>query len=301
MSGLYNPAPLVFHIMAKPSGAQCNLDCAYCFFLKKEGLYPGSNFRMSDTVMEEYIRQTIEGHRVPQITIAWQGGEPTLMRLDFFRHAVEVQKRYRKPGIHIENTLQTNGTLLDDEWCRFFHDNNFLIGLSMDGPRELHDFYRRDKAGQGTFDRVIRAARLLQKHHVEFNILCAVSSRNVDHPLKVYRFFRDELGTPYIQFLPIVERENENGFQEGDTVTERSVRSDRWGRFLIEIFDEWVRRDVGRMFILNFDWALAGWLGRGGTVCIFGSTCGLSLALEHNGDLYSCDHFVEPKYYLGNI
>lgn len=296
MSRSDGEAPLAFHVMAKPTGARCNLDCAYCFFLKKEGLYPNSSFRMTDTVMEEYIRQTIEGHRVPHVTIAWQGGEPTLMGLDFFRRAVAVQKTYAKPKTRIENTFQTNGILLDDDWCRFFRDNNFLVGLSMDGPEDLHDVYRRDRGGRGTFARVFRAARLLQKHHVEFNILCAVTSTNADYPLEVYRFFRDELSASYIQFIPIVERED-----EGNTVTDRSVRPDQWGWFLTAIFDEWIARDVGRTFVLNFDWALAGWLGRAGTVCVFAPTCGLGVALEHNGDLYSCDHFVEPDHFLGNI
>jgi len=292
---------MAFHIMAKPSGSACNLNCEYCFFLKKERLYPGSNFRMSDEVHEAYIKQLFEAHQVSQVTVAWQGGEPTLMGLDFFRRSIELQKKYRKAGIRIENTFQTNGILLNDAWCRFFHENGFLIGLSMDGPGELHDFYRKDRGGQGTFDRVLKAARLLQEHKVEFNILCTVNRKNADHPLKVYRFFRDELGTRYIQFIPIVERDNESGFQEGNRVTDRSVRPNQWGRFLTEIFDEWVKRDVGRTFVLNFDGALAGWLGRAGTVCIFGPTCGLGMALEHNGDLYSCDHFVEPNYYLGNI
>jgi len=223
------------------------------------------------------------------------------MDLDFFKSSVELQKKYAKPGTWIENTFQTNGILLDNEWCRFFHENNFLIGLSMDGPKDLHDYYRKDKAGHGTFDRVLQAARLLQKHNVEFNILCTINAKNANHPLDVYRFFRDELRAQYIQFIPIVERDNETGFQEGNTVTERSVRPDQWGRFLIEIFDEWVSRDVGQMFVLNFDGALAGWLGIAGTICVFGRTCGLGMALEHNGDLYSCDHFVEPKYFLGNI
>jgi len=293
--------PRAFHIMAKPSGSACNLNCEYCFFLKKERLYPGSNFRMSDKVHEAYIKQLFEAHQVPQVTVAWQGGEPTLMGLDFFRHSMELQKKYAKPGTRIENTFQTNGVLLSDEWCRFFHENNYLIGLSMDGPKELHDFYRKDKGGHGTLDRVVRAARLLQKHKVEFNILCTVNRKNANRPLEVYRFFRDELGVHYIQFIPIVERDNESGFQEGNEVTDRSVRPNQWGRFLIEIFDEWVRRDVGQTFVLNFDGALAGWLGRAGTVCIFGPTCGLGMALEHNGDLYSCDHFVEPNYFLGNI
>lgn len=293
--------PRAFHVMAKPSGSACNLQCDYCFFLKKEKLYPKSNFRMSDEVHEAYIKQLLSAHQVPQITVAWQGGEPTLMGLDFFRRSLELQKKHQKPGTRIENTFQTNGVLLNDDWCRFFHDNSFLVGLSMDGPQELHDHYRKDRGGQGTFDRVVKAARLLQEHYVEFNILCTVNINNADHPLRVYRFFRDELLAQYIQFIPVVERDNESGFQEGSKVTDRSVRPAQWGRFLIEIFDEWLKRDVGRTFVLNFDGALAGWLGLAGTVCIFGPTCGQGMALEHNGDLYSCDHFVEPNHYLGNI
>jgi uncharacterized protein len=294
-------APKAFHIMAKPSGAACNLSCAYCFFLKKEKLYPDSDFRMSDEVHDAYIRQLFDAHQVPQVTVAWQGGEPTLMGLDFFRRSVQLQQSCARPGTRIENTFQTNGILLDDEWCQFFHENNFLIGLSMDGPKELHDAYRTDRGGRGTHQRVMQAARLLQKHGVEFNILCTVNRNNAERPVDVYRFFRDTLQAQYIQFIPIVERDNETGYQEGSTVTARSVGAERWGRFLIEIFDEWVRRDVGHTFVLNFDGALAGWLGMAGTVCIFGPTCGAGMALEHNGDLYSCDHFVEPKHYLGNI
>jgi uncharacterized protein len=298
---LSNDIPRAFHIMAKPTGSACNLHCDYCFFLNKEKLYPGSNFRMSPEVHEAYIKQLFEAHQVPQVTVAWQGGEPTLMGLDFYRRSVELQKKYQKPGTQIENTFQTNGLLLNDEWCRFFHENKFLIGLSLDGPKELHDTYRKDKGGRGTFERVEPAARLLQKHKVEFNVLCTVNSKNADHPLEVYRYFRDTLDAQYIQLIPIVERDNESGFQEGNKVTDRSVRPDQWAHFLIAIFDEWVKRDVGRTFVLNFDGALAGWLGRAGTVCIFGPTCGQGMALEHNGDLYSCDHFVEPNYYLGNI
>lgn len=294
-------APAAFHVMAKPSGSDCNLNCAYCFFLKKERLYPGSDFRMSDAVHESYIRQLLEAHQTPQVTVAWQGGEPTLMGLEFFHRSMALQKKYQRPGTRIENTFQTNGILLNAQWCRFFHENGFLVGLSLDGPQDLHDVYRLDKGGRGTFDRVLRAARLLQEHGVDFNILCTLNAKNAAHPLKVYRFFRDEVECPYVQFIPVVERANESGFQEGHTVTERSVGPAQFGRFLIEIFDEWVRRDVGRMFVLNFDGALAGWLGQAGTVCIFGPTCGLGMALEHNGDLYSCDHFVEPRYLLGNI
>ncbi len=290
-----------YHVLAKPTGAACNLCCDYCFFLKKERLYPGSTFRMSDEVHEAYIKQLFEAHKISQVTVAWQGGEPTLMGLDFFRRSMELQKKYARPGTQIENTFQTNGILLNDEWCRFFHANKFLIGLSIDGPKELHDTYRKGKGGHGTFEKVVNALRLLQEHKVEFNILCTVNAKNADHPLAVYRFFRDELGAHYIQFIPIVERNNEKGFQEGKTVTDRSVEPARWGRFLIEIFDEWVKRDVGQTFVVNFDGALAGWLGIAGTVCVFGPTCGLGLALEHNGDLYSCDHFVEPNHLLGNI
>ena len=293
--------PPAFHVMAKPTGAACNLNCEYCFFLKKANLYPDSTFHMSDEVHDAYIAQLFASHRTPQVTVAWQGGEPTLMGLDFFRRSVEVQKKLAKPGTVVENTFQTNGILLDEDWCRFFHDNNFLVGLSLDGPKALHCTYRKNKGGQGTFDRVMKAARLLQKHKVEFNILCTVNSKNADYPLEVYRFFRDAAYSPYIQFIPIVERDNETGYQEGNRVTGRSVRSMQYGRFLISIFDEWVKRDVGKMFVLNFDGALAGWLGMAGTVCIFGPTCGLGMALEDNGDLYSCDHFVEPKYFLGNI
>jgi uncharacterized protein len=299
MSG--SEVPQAFHIMAKPTGSACNLNCDYCFFLKKEKLYPGSNFRMSDEVHEAYIRQLLEAHQVPQVTVAWQGGEPTLMGLDFFKRSVELQKKYAKPGTRIENTFQTNGILLNEAWCQFFQKNNFLIGLSLDGPQRLHDMYRKDRGGHGTFERVLNAARLLQQYGVEFNILCTVNSKNANHPLDVYRFFRDNLRTHYIQFIPIVERGNETGYQEGNKVTDRSVQPDQFGRFLIEIFDEWIKKDVGSTFVLNFDGALAGWLGMAGTVCIFGPTCGLGMALEHNGDLYSCDHFVEPDYYVGNI
>ncbi|HWR40756.1 MAG TPA: anaerobic sulfatase maturase [Patescibacteria group bacterium] len=287
--------------MAKPTGADCNLNCAYCFFLKKDKLYPGSTFRMSDEVHDAYIRQLFSAHAGSRVIVAWQGGEPTLMGLGFFKRSVEFQRSVAISGTIIENTFQTNGILLDDEWCRFFYDNNFLVGLSLDGPRELHDIYRKDKGGSGTFERVMKAVRLLQKHRVEFNILCTVNAKNADYPLKVYRFFRDEAKTSYLQFIPIVERDNESGYQEGDRVTARSVRPEPFGRFLIAIFDEWVRNDVGRMFVLNFDGALAGWLGMAGTLCIFSPTCGQGMALEDNGDLYSCDHFVEPDYFLGNI
>jgi uncharacterized protein len=293
-----------FHVMAKPTGAICNLDCAYCFFLSKEQLYPNSTFVMSDDVMESYIRQTIEAHSGPEITIAWQGGEPTLMGRDFFRRAMGVVKRYQKPGTMINNTIQTNGVLLNEEWCTFLRENNFLVGISVDGPRHMHDVYRVDKGGQPTFDKVLKAVRLMQRMNVEFNVLCTINSVNAQHPLEVYRFFRDELGARYIQLIPIVERINDDGrtvFQQGSRVTDRSVASEQYGRFLNAIYDEWVSRDVGEVFIQLFDGILMSWYRGESSLCIFRSTCGDAVALEHNGDLYSCDHFVEPKYLVGNI
>ena len=290
-----------FHVLAKPTGARCNLRCDYCFFLKKERLYPGSAFRMPDDVMDAYIRQTIDGNSASEVSIAWQGGEPTLMGIDFFRRAVEVEKKYARFGLRIENTIQTNGVLLDRQWCAFLRQNDFLVGLSIDGPRPLHDAYRRDKTGNSVFDKVVGAARSMQEHGVEFNILCTVNSANSLKPLEVYRFFRDELKARYLQFIPIVERDNETGRQEGTRLTDRSVRPEQYGRFLIEIFDEWVRRDVGDMFVQFFDGVLAAHLWGGSSLCVLQPTCGRNVALEHNGDLYSCDHFVEPRYLLGNI
>jgi uncharacterized protein len=297
-------APSYFHVLGKPSGATCNLDCTYCFFLSKEKLYPNSRFRMTDELLETYIRQMIESQRAPEVTIAWQGGEPTLMGLDFYRRSIEYEQKYARPGTTIQHTMQTNGILLNDVWCEFFREHDFLIGLSLDGPQKMHDTYRVDKGGAPTFHKVLRAARLLQEHQVEFNILTTVNAANADHPLEVYRFLRDEVGTQFIQFIPIVERINDHGeigFQEGNQVSERSVKPEQWGEFLITIFDEWVRHDVGRVFVQMFDAALASWVGAPPTLCIFSETCGNALALEHNGDLYSCDHFVEPKYLLGNI
>jgi uncharacterized protein len=297
--------PPRIHVLAKPTGAICNLNCSYCFFLNKDRLYPGSHFRMSDAVLETYIRQLIEYHRSPQVTVSWQGGEPTLMGMDFYRRALDYQRRYKKPGMVFENTLQTNGTLLNDEWCEFLKEHNFLIGISIDGPRRLHDFYRRDKQGQPTFDRVMRGLRLLQKHGVEYNILVTVNRINADHPLQVYRFLRDEAGTDWMQFIPSIERLVDGQvtiFQQGNTVSERSVTPSQFGHFLITIFDEWVRHDVGKIFVQTFEAAVRNWLRLPSSgMCVFNTTCGHGLALEHNGDLYACDHFVEPGYLLGNI
>ncbi|MBM3264371.1 MAG: anaerobic sulfatase maturase [candidate division Zixibacteria bacterium] len=294
------PVP-AFHVMMKPRGAICNLDCRYCYFLSKERLYPESRFRMTDEVLDAYTRQYIEAQQVPEVTFAWQGGEPTLMGLDFFRRAVERQQGYKKPDMKVFNTLQTNGTLLDEAWCDFFREHGFLIGLSLDGPRDLHDRYRVDKAGKPTFDVVMRAARLMQERGVEFNILATVHAANAGHPLRVYRFLRDEVKTRFIQFIPIVERDNDTGYQEGERVTTRSVTGREYGRFLIGIFDEWVRRDVGQVYVQIFDVSLAAWAGERPGLCIFMETCGDALAMEHNGDLYSCDHFVEPAHLLGNL
>ena len=296
-----NKTPPAFHIMVKPRGAICNLDCHYCFYLKKENLYPQSSFRMSDEVLESYTRQYIEAQQSPEVVFAWQGGEPTLMGLDFFRKAVVLQEKYKKPGMRIQNALQTNGTLLNDEWCQFFHDHHFLIGISLDGPRELHDAYRVDKGGNPTFDRVMRGVALMKQHKVEFNVLACVNAVTASEPLAVYHFLRDEVGARFMQFIPIVERQNGTGFQEGERVTDRSVSGRAYGRFLNAIFDEWVRRDVAQVYVQIFDVALAAWSGYRPGLCIFEETCGQALAIEHNGDLYSCDHYVEPGYRLGNM
>ena len=296
--------PPRIHVMAKPTGAICNLDCSYCFFLDKEELYPGSKFRMTDELLETYIRQLIAAHKTPKVTVAWQGGEPTLMGLDFFKKAIAYQEKYRKPGMTFENTLQTNGTLLTDEWCEFFKENDYLIGLSLDGPRELHDANRVDKAGRHTFDKVMKGLRLLQKHGVEYNILTTVNRINSQHPLAVYRFLRDEVKTSWMQFIPVVERINTDGktlYQQGTTVSENSVLPAQFGIFLTTIFDEWVRKDVGKVFVQTFEAAVRSWLNLPTGMCFFSPTCGMGVALEHNGDLYSCDHFVEPDYLLGNL
>jgi uncharacterized protein len=297
-------APLAFHLLAKPTGAICNLDCQYCFFLAKEQLYPDSKFRMTDDVLETYIQQILASHQTPEVTIAWQGGEPTLMGLEFFESSIKLVEKHKKPGQKVSHTIQTNGTRLNDDWGRFFKQHNFLVGLSVDGPQHWHDIYRVDKRGRGSFEQVMEGWKTLKKHKVDFNILCTVNAANGNYPLEVYRFFRDELGADFIQFIPIIERVNEDGstlVQSGNQVTARSVKPEQFGQFLNSVFDEWVRRDVGKVFIQHFDAALANWVGVQPGVCIFSKTCGNALALEHNGDLYSCDHFVEPDYKLGNI
>jgi len=290
-----------FHLLAKPTGPICNLDCEYCFFLSKEALYPGDRFRMSDELLEAYLRQFMAANPDGEITVAWQGGEPTLMGVDFFRRAVALAEEHRRPAQQVQHTIQTNGTLLTDEWCELLAEHRFLVGISIDGPPAVHDRYRVDKRGEPTSAKVLAGLQRLRDHDVDVNVLCTVNAANQDHPLEVYRYFRDDLDLQHIQLIPIVERDNETGFQEGDTVTNRSVDPTAWGAFLCAVFDEWVVRDVGTVFIQMFDAALASWLDLPATICIFRETCGDALALEHNGDLYSCDHFVEPAHLLGNI
>ncbi|MCU0966040.1 MAG: anaerobic sulfatase maturase [Burkholderiaceae bacterium] len=312
-------APPRFHLLAKPSGSTCNIDCRYCFFLSKEALYPNDRHRMSDATLEAYIRQLLESHRLPEVTVAWQGGEPTLMGLDFFRKAVAMVDRYRRPGQKIQQTFQTNGIALDDEWCAFLKEHDFLVGLSVDGPREIHDTNRVTRGGQGTFDLVMKGWRCLREHGVDFNILCTVNAANQDHGRRVYRFFRDELQASWVQFIPIVERATADTIQianrgwserpkekrllytqTGTLVTTRSVTGEKYAQFLIDIFEEWLRHDVGKVYVQLFDVTLEAYFGRY-KLCIHAPTCGNGPALEHNGDLYACDHFVEPGFKLGNI
>ncbi|TSA31233.1 MAG: anaerobic sulfatase maturase [Verrucomicrobiaceae bacterium] len=302
--------PDSFHVMAKPVGPACNLDCTYCYYLEKEHLFPkGGNFRMKPDMLESYIRQYCASQSSPEIVFTWQGGEPTLLGVEYFRSIVDLEKKHAG-GRVVHNAVQTNGTLLDNEWCRFFREHNFLVGLSIDGPRTLHDTYRLDKGHKPTFDRVMRGLDLLKKHQVEFNTLTVVSASNVKHPLKVYDFLR-ESGSGHIQFIPLVERLPEAGLpgfaeppepgRPSSPVTRWSVDAGLYGDFLIAIFDQWVRRDVGKVFVQMFDVALGIWSGAGSPLCVFLENCGNALALEHNGDLFSCDHFVYSKYRLGNI
>lgn len=289
-------APRPFHLMAKPTGAVCNLDCEYCFYLAKESLYPGSDFRMPDEVLERYVAGLLQAHAgLPEVVVAFQGGEPTMMGLDFFRRVLELERRYAKPGQEVLNTLQTNATLLDDAWGEFLAENGFLVGVSIDGPRDLHDAFRVDKGGKPTFDRVMAGLGVLKRHGVEWNALTVVNSRSAGRGLEVYRFLRDDLGAQFIQLIPIVER-------DGDGVSTRTVDPDDYGQFLIDVFEEWVRHDVGDVFVQSFDTALAHWMDMPELgICVHQETCGRALALEHNGDMYSCDHFVEPQHLVGNL
>ncbi len=315
-----NRAAAPFHVMVKPIGPVCNLACRYCFYLEKENLFPGGeHWRMSGEVLEEFIRQYIEAQPVETVSFAWQGGEPTLLGVDFFRNVVALQKKYAQ-GRPVENAFQTNGVLLDDEWGEFLRENAFLIGLSLDGPRNLHDEFRVDKKGEGTHSRVMRGLEVLLKHKVEFNTLTCLHRRNTKKPLDVYRFLRGA-GARHMQFIPIIERKpgadarglnlhlstppvldpDEKNDAPGPPVTSWSVRPEDFGDFYIQVFGRWVRKDVGRCFIQLFDTTLGHWLGTPGGVCVQAETCGRALVMEHDGNVYACDHFVYPRYHLGNI
>jgi uncharacterized protein len=318
---LGRPVPRAFHVMSKPTGAICNLDCEYCFFLSKEELYPGSGFRMDPVVHEAYLSQLLAAQAgVEEIVVAFQGGEPMLMGRDFFRRSLELVRRYAPAGQRVLHTVQTNGTLVDDEWAALFAEHDFLVGVSIDGPAQVHDAYRVDKGGKPTFDRVVRGIAALQRHGVDWNAITTVNAANGDHGREVYTFLRDDLGATFVQLIPIVERVTaellpmaESGWgkragprplyrQEGDLVTHRTVGAQQYGQFLVDVFEEWVRHDVGDVFVSMFDTALAHWMGlEQAGMCVHARTCGDAVALEHNGDLYSCDHYVEPGYRLGNI
>jgi uncharacterized protein len=256
---------------------------------------------MSTDILTDFTRQMIATQPGSEVTFTWQGGEPTLMGLDFFKSALKIQEQAVPDGMRINNVIQTNGTTLTPAWCRFFKENDFLVGLSLDGPPELHNLYRRYRGGQETFPKVARAAKLLKGHGVDYNILSCVHRGNQNHPLEIYHFLRDSLGANYIQFIPILQRTLDNKGQETTGITDLSVESDTYGRFLTAIFDEWVQKDVGQIFVQIFDNALGAWLGAPTGLCIFAETCGRALILEHNGDLYACDHFVDHDHFLGNI
>ncbi len=300
----------LFQLMAKPTGPLCNLECTYCFYLEKEKLYAGTkNWAMREDVLESYIRQYIESQPHPVVSFAWQGGEPTLLGIPWFENVLALQQKYAQ-GKRIENALQTNGVTIDAAWAEFFAANDFLIGISVDGPRELHDFYRVDKGQQPTFDRVIRGIEHLKTADVRFNTLTVVNRKNSCHPLEVYEFLKD-IGSGFMQFIPVVERSvgqpSPGGLvllgpeQSSAQVTEWSVEPVAFGEFLCAIFDDWVRNDVGKFFVQLFDVTLELWLGMQPSLCVFSETCGNALALEHQGDLYSCDHYVYPENKLGNI
>jgi len=311
------------HVMVKPTGSLCNLDCTYCYYLSKQELLgKPEQWRMPDYVLETFIRHYFEGQNHKEVVFSWQGGEPTLLGLDFFKKVVEIEKRYCPPHIRCENDLQTNGTNLDDSWCEFLHEAVFLVGLSIDGPKRLHDAYRRDKSGKGSFDQVFRAVKLLKKHDVSFATLTCVNQLTAKHPLEVYRFLRDVIGAKRMQFIPIVEpvgfrhtapqrwgqgRMPLSGAPEtrpghpSSIVEEWSVDPEEWGDFLCRIFDEWYRKDLGKIYVQYFDAAVETWMGHVSPLCTQSPLCGKGLALERDGSVYACDHYVYPEYRLGNI
>lgn len=322
-SMVYEKGPRRFHVMAKPVGSACNLDCTYCFYLSKESLSGGPGpGRMNDETLEAFIRQYLEGVTGGDVVFSWQGGEPTLMGLEFFRKVVALERKYARPGQRVENDLQTNGTLLNEEWAAFLKEHRFLVGLSIDGPRELHDRYRVTKGGQPTFEKVVQAAKLLRRYGVPFNTLTCVHRFNASRPLDVYRFLRRELGSTYLQFIPIVEY---RGFErtaphcwgdatlpkDGDpesrpghpnsVVTDWSVDPDEWGYFLSRVFDEWRSRDIGKVMVNQIETLVAQHLGMPSQLCVYSEFCGKAMAVEHDGSFYACDHFVYPEYRLGNL
>lgn len=304
------------HMVAKPIGPLCNLNCEYCFYLEKQALFdPGEQYRMSDEVLAAFITKYITSQPTPVVEFVWQGGEPTLLGVAFFRRVIELQRPFAALKT-IRNSLQTNGTLLDEEWCRFLKQHNFMVGLSLDGPRAILDRYRRDRKGKGSFDAAMRGLKLLQQHGVEYNVMASVGRETAKEPLAVYRFFKDA-GVEFMQFTPVVERladEQSAGIglrlagpatlerREAQTqVSPWSVEPEAYGDFLIEIFEEWVRHDVGTVFVMNFEWAINAWIGAPSPVCVHAKQCGRSLVIEHDGSLYACDHCVYPQFLLGNI
>ncbi|MBU1565594.1 MAG: anaerobic sulfatase maturase [Proteobacteria bacterium] len=304
------------HVMVKPIGPVCNLNCEYCFYLEKQCLFgAGKQCRMSDEVLSTFITNYITSQPTPIVEFVWQGGEPTLLGIDFFRRVLELQRPFVSFK-NISNSLQTNGTLLTNEWCSFLRKNRFMVGISLDGPEEVHDTYRRDRAGKGSFARAMRGLRLLQKHHVEYNVLACVAQRTAQQPLDVYRFLREQ-GVEFMQFVPVVERRTvpcsiAHGLcLAGPAVLDRkethgeitpwSVIPSEYGAFLVTVYEEWVRHDVGTVFVMNFEWALNTWIGNPSPVCVHAQQCGRALVLEHNGDVYACDHCVYPEFRLGNV
>ena len=297
------------YVMLKPAGAHCNLACKYCYYLEKNNLYDKSHRHiMSDEMLEQFTREYIEAQTMPQVLFTWHGGEPLMRSIDFYKKALTLQKKYAR-GRRIDNVIQTNGTMLTDEWCEFFAQNNWLVGISIDGPQEFHDHYRLTTTGNPSWQKVMHGIELLKKHHVEWNAMAVVNAYNADHPLEFYHFFKDN-GCQYLQFTPIVERLTKH--QDGRTLAsladnheiplaDFSVTPEQWGIFLCAIFDEWVRNDVGKMFVEIFDCTLANWMGVLPGICAYSKNCGHAGVMEHNGDVYSCDHFVFPEYKLGNI
>ena len=304
-----NPFAKPLYVMLKPAGAHCNLACKYCYYLEKNKLYPtAQRHLMSDEMLEQFTREYIEAQTMSQVLFTWHGGEPLLRSIDFYRKALSLQQKYAG-GRRIDNVIQTNGTLLTDEWCEFFAQNHWLVGISIDGPQPDHDHYRLTAAGKPSWKKVMQGIKLLKKHGVEWNAMAVVNAYNANHPLEFYRFFKEN-GCQFLQFTPIVERQTRH--EDGRTLasladkneiplSEASVTPEQWGYFLSAIFDEWVRKDVGKIFVEVFDCTLANWMGISPGICAYSKECGHAGVMEHNGDVYSCDHFVFPEYKLGNI